>query len=250
MTLIEHLTELRNRLIKSLLAVAAGAVIGFVAYDWIFDILIHPYQQLCEQNIGQTLDDNCRLLVTNPLEGFSVRIKVSTYAGIALAMPVILWQVWRFVTPGLYPHEKRYAVPFVASAMVLFTLGAAIAYWTMPKALAFLTEIGGDNLVSAYSPSSYFHLIVYMMLAFGVGFEFPIVLVFLQMAGILTTATLRRFRRYAIVLIAVVVAVATPSGDPISMLALTIPMVLFYEVAIVVGRVLERRRAAAVAAPA
>jgi sec-independent protein translocase protein TatC len=250
MTLIEHLTELRNRLIKSLLAVAAGAVIGFVAYDWIFDILIQPYQQLCEQNVGQTLDDNCRLLVTNPLEGFSVRIKVSTYAGIALAMPVILWQVWRFVTPGLYPHEKRYAVPFVASAMALFTLGAAIAYWTMPKALTFLSEIGGDNLVSAYSPGSYFHLIVYMMLAFGIGFEFPIVLVFLQMAGILTTATLRRFRRYAIVLIAVVVAVATPSGDPISMLALTIPMVFFYELAIVIGRVLERRRAAAVAAPA
>ena len=120
----------------------------------------------------------------------------------------------------------------------------------MPKALVFLTEIGGENLVNAFSPASYFHLIVYMMLAFGVGFEFPIVLVFLQMAGILTTATLRHFRRYAIVGIAVIVAVATPSGDPISMLALTIPMVLFYEAAIVIGRVLERRRATAVPAAA
>ena len=99
---------------------AVGAIIGFVAYEWIFDILIEPYQQLCDNNIGQTLDDNCRLLVTNPLEGFSVRLKVSTYAGIALAMPVILWQLWRFVTPGLYPHEKRFAMPFVASATVLF----------------------------------------------------------------------------------------------------------------------------------
>jgi sec-independent protein translocase protein TatC len=248
MTLVEHLTELRSRLIKSILAVAIGAVVGFFAYEWIFDILIDPYQQLCQAGISQSLDDNCRLLVTNPLEGFSVRLKVSTYAGISLAMPLILWQIWRFVTPGLYAHEKRYALPFVLSAMALFILGGAIAYWTMPKALQFLTQIGGDNLVNAFSPSSYFHLIVYMMLAFGIGFEFPIVLIFLQMAGILTTATLRRFRRYAIVLIAVVVAVATPSGDPISMLALTIPMVLFYEAAIIIGRVMERRRATTVVA--
>jgi sec-independent protein translocase protein TatC len=247
MTLIEHLRELRNRLIKAILAVAIGAVIGFVAYEWIFDILIAPYQQLCDQGIGQTLDDNCRLLVTNPLEGFSVRLKVSTYSGIGLAMPVILWQIWRFVTPGLYAHEKRLALPFVTTAMALFVAGAAIAYWTMPKALAFLTEIGGEDLVNAFSPASYFHLIVYMMLAFGIGFEFPIILIFLQLAGILTTATLRRFRRYAIVGIAVIVAVATPSGDPISMLALTIPMVLFYEAAIIAGRLMERRRAATIA---
>lgn len=246
MTLFEHLAELRNRLIKAALAVAVGGVVAFVAYEWIFDILIAPYEDLCASGVGQTLDPNCRLLVTDPLEGFSVRLKVSTYGGIGLAMPVLLWQLWRFVTPGLYPHEKRYAIPFVASALVLFAMGAGIAYWTLPKALTFLTEIGGENLATAYSPASYFHLIVYMMLAFGVGFEFPILLIFLQMAGILTTATLRRYRRYAIVIVAVVVAVATPSGDPISMLALTIPMYLFYEAAIVVGRIMERRRAAAV----
>jgi sec-independent protein translocase protein TatC len=246
MTLFEHLTELRNRLIKAVIAVALGAVVGFVAYEWIFDLLIAPYESLCERGVGQPLDENCRLLVTDPLQGFSVRIKVSTYAGIALAMPILLWQVWRFVTPGLYPHERRYAVPFVASALVLFTMGAGIAYWTLPKALEFLSDIGGENLVSAYSPSSYFHLIVYMMLAFGIGFEFPILLIFLQMAGLITPATLRRYRRYAIVIIAIVVAVATPSGDPISMLALTIPMYLFYEAAIVIGRIMERRRAAAI----
>jgi sec-independent protein translocase protein TatC len=246
MTLFEHLAELRNRLIKAVLAVAVGAIIGFVAYEAIFDVLIAPYEVLCEEGVGQPLDENCRLLVTDPLQGFSVRLKVSTYAGIALAMPILLWQVWRFVTPGLYPHERRYAVPFVVSALILFTLGAGIAYWTLPKALEFLADIGGENLASAYSPSSYFHLIVYMMLAFGIGFEFPILLIFLQMAGLLTPATLRRYRRYAIVIIAIVVAIATPSGDPISMMALTIPMYLFYEVAIVVGRIMERRRASAI----
>jgi sec-independent protein translocase protein TatC len=247
MTLFEHLAELRNRLIKAVLAVAVGGVIGFIAYDWIFDLLIDPYRAICENPDNQLLA-GCDLLVTDPLEGFSIRLKISGYTGLALAMPIVLWQVWRFVTPGLYPNEKRYAVPFVASALVLFLSGAGIAFWTMPKALQFLTEIGGDNLVAAFSPSSYFQLIVYMMLAFGIGFEFPILLVFLELAGIVTPTILRRWRRYAIVIIAAVVAVATPSGDPISMLALTIPMVLFYEAAIIFGRVLERRKATAAAA--
>jgi sec-independent protein translocase protein TatC len=245
MTLVEHLTELRNRLIKTVIAVVLGMIIGFFAYDWTFDILIKPYQQLCEGQDQDAAVAGCRLLVTDPLEEFSVRLKISAYTGIALAMPVILWQLWRFITPGLYPHEKRYAVPFVASALALFALGAGIAYWTLPKALDFLTSIGGDDLVTAFSPARYFQLIVYMMLAFGLGFEFPILLIFLLMAGILETRQLRQFRRYAIVGIAVLVAVATPSGDPISMLALTIPMCLFYEMAIIIGRIRERRLRAA-----
>lgn len=228
MTLIEHLTELRNRLIKSLAAVALGAVLAWILYPQIIDFLVKPLEVE-------------RLLQTDPLEGFSVRIRIATYGGIGFAMPVLLWQLWRFISPGLYSHEKRYAVPFVASALALFFLGAAIAFWTLPKALNFLASIGGENFEQFYSPSKYFTLIVYMMLAFGVGFEFPIVLIFLQMAGIVTTASLRSFRRYAIVGIAVLVAVATPSGDPISMLALTIPMVAFYEAAIVYGRIRERR---------
>jgi sec-independent protein translocase protein TatC len=175
-------------------------------------------------------------------------LKIATYGGIALAMPVLLWQIWRFITPGLYRHERRYAVPFILSALALFVMGAGIAYWTMPKALSWLTSIGGNNLVAAYTPSKYFTLIIYMMLAFGAGFEFPILLIFMQFAGIVTTDQLRQFRRYAIVGIAVIVAVITPSGDPISMLALCIPMWIFYEGAIVVGRVRNRRRARATAA--
>lgn len=247
MSLMEHLTELRNRLIKSVLAVAIGALVGFVLYSHIFDFLIDPYQQLCEGGDSQSVS-GCRLLATDPLEGFSVRIKVSTYGGIALAMPVLLWQLWRFISPGLYEKERRYAIPFIGSALALFLAGAGIAYWTLPKALQFLADIGGDDLATAYSPSKYFQLIVYMMLAFGIGFEFPIVLVFLQLIGLVDPATLARYRRFAIVGIAVIVAVATPSADPISMLALTIPMVVFYEVSIIIGRILVRRRAAADAA--
>jgi sec-independent protein translocase protein TatC len=157
-------------------------------------------------------------------------------------MPVVLWQVWRFVSPGLYENEKRYAVPFMVSGLLLFLLGASLAYWTLPRALEFLNDIGGSEIETNYRPGSYIQLVTYMMLAFGVGFEFPILLVFLQLAGILEPATLRRFRRYAIVLITVLVAVITPSGDPFSMLALSVPMVLFYEASILIGRLITRRR--------
>ncbi len=236
MTLMEHLTELRKRLIISVLAIAVGMLIITIFYNQLFDWLLEPYRH-------SQGDNNAQLLQTDPLEGFGVRLKVTGYAGIALAMPVLLWQVWRFISPGLYENEKRYAIPFVTSALLLFISGAGIAYWTMPKALSFLGSIGGNDLQQFYSPSKYFQLIVYMMLAFGAGFEFPILLVFLQLAGIVQTSQLRQFRRYAIVLITVVVAVLTPSGDPYSMLALSVPMVIFYEVAIVIGRWHARRAA-------
>ncbi|HEX4867613.1 MAG TPA: twin-arginine translocase subunit TatC [Acidimicrobiales bacterium] len=240
MSLVEHLTELRDRLIKIAIAVVLGMVIAFVLYPQIFDFLLAPYKEIARE--GNTLGDG-KLLILDPLEGFGVRMRLAAYGGIALAMPVILWQIWQFVTPGLYPHERRYAVPFVVSALVLFLLGAGLAYYTLPRALQFLVSIGGDELVTAFAPGKYFTLITYMMLAFGIGFEFPILLIFLQMAGILSVGNLRQARRYAIVGICVLVAVITPSGDPISMLMLSVPMVLFYEASIIVGRILERRRA-------
>jgi sec-independent protein translocase protein TatC len=241
MTLIEHLAELRTRLIICVVAVAIGVLIGFVAYDWIFDILLAPYRDLARESRSITGEN---LLQTEPLEGFGVRMRTSTYVGIGLAMPVILWQLWRFVSPGLYSNEKKYVLPFVASATILFVSGATLAYLTLPRALEFLIDIGGDDFVTAFRPGPYFQLITYMMLAFGIGFEFPILLVFLQLAGIVDVAMLKRFRRYAWVGITVLVAVITPSGDPISMLMLSVPMVVFYELSILIGRLIERRRAA------
>lgn len=242
MTLMEHLSELRNRLVISVIAVAIGmAIIGGPFYQDVQDFLTEPYKDLCEDE-SSTANQECTLLQTDPVEGLSVRFKVAAYGGIALAMPVLLWQVWRFVSPGLYSREKRYAIPFVAAAMFLFVLGASLAYWTLPRALDFLGSIGGDDLTQFYSPGKYFQLVSYMMLAFGAGFEFPILLIFLQLAGILSPDTLRKGRRYAYVLITVLVAVVTPSGDPFSMLALSLPMIVFYEIAIVIGRILARRR--------
>jgi sec-independent protein translocase protein TatC len=245
MSLMEHLTELRDRLIKIVVALVVGMIVAFAFYDPIFEILIDPYVKECRSSRSLA---ECNLVATDPLEGFGVRMKLALYGGIFLSMPVILWQLWRFITPGLYAHEKRYAIPFMVSALTLFLLGAGIAYYTLPQAISFLQDIGGDNIVTAYSPGKYFGLITYMMLAFGVGFEFPIVLVFAQMLGVLTPDALRKARRYAVVGIVVLVAVITPSGDPISMLALSGPMVLFYELSIVIGRLLERRKRATVSA--
>jgi sec-independent protein translocase protein TatC len=244
MSLIEHLTELRDRVIKVVIALVIGMLIAFLLYDQIFSILIAPYEDIANNDASSITDG--RLLQVDPLEGFGVRMKLALYGGIAIAMPVILWQLWRFVTPGLYPHEKRYAVPFLVSALVLFVMGAGLAYYTLPRALEFLIDIGGtDNFATAFAPGKYFTLITYMMLAFGIGFEFPILLIFLQMAEIITPQQLSGARRYAIVGICVLVAVITPSGDPISMLMLSVPMIVFYEVSILIGRILQRRRSAA-----
>lgn len=244
MSLMEHLIELRSRIIKSAIAIAIGAVVGWIAYPWVFDILIEPLERLSDDpNVSD------KLISLDPTEVFMLRVKMSTWMGVVLAMPFLLWQLWRFVAPGLYQNERRYAAAFVVSATVLFLLGAGIAFYTLPEALKFLQSLGGDDILYQYSPQKYLTLIIYMMLAFGIGFEFPIVMVFLQLVGIVTPAQLSGFRRFAIVIIFVLGAVITPSADPISLLALCIPMCIFYEISILIGRVVTRRRARAEAAP-
>jgi sec-independent protein translocase protein TatC len=246
MTLVEHLAELRARLIKCILAISAGAVVCWILYPQIFRALIDPYcDSLTTETrtaTGDLLGDDCRLLQTDPLEGFSIRLMIASYGGIVLAMPVLLFQLWRFVAPGLYKHERRYALPFVVAGAVLFLLGGGLAYWSVPRALSFLNHVGGANLVQIFSPKPYLSFITKMIVAVGIGFEFPILLCFLQMVGVVTPQQLRRFWRYAAVGIVILVAVITPSGDPITLCVLAVPMYLFYELSILYGRLWQRRR--------
>ncbi|MCU1453500.1 MAG: Sec-independent protein translocase TatC [Acidimicrobiales bacterium] len=244
MSLMDHLVELRGRIIKCVIAVAIGATLGWFAYPWVLHILIHPLEQISK---AHSLT-NGKLILTDPLEGFFLRVKISAYLGIGMAMPVVLYQLWSFVAPGLYANERKYALSFVATATVLFLSGAYIAYWTLPKALEFLQSVSGNSFVSAYTGGKYLTLIVYMMLAFGGGFEFPIVLIFLQLVGVVDSRKLRDVRRFAIVIIFVVAAVITPSADPFSLFALAIPMCIFYELSILFGRFRERRARKAAAA--
>ncbi len=246
MTLAEHLAELRRRLVICLVAVAVGGAIAFIFYPQILNFLTGPYRDVCE---AKNLTCPGKLVITDPLEGFAVRMKVTGYGGVVLALPVILWQVWRFVTPGLYDNEKRYALPFVAASVVLFITGALIALWTFPKALQFLISFSGD-VQPLFAPGAYLSLIMLLMLAFGVAFLFPVFLVALELVGVLSPAQLSGARRFAIVGIVVAVAIATPSGDPYSLLALSIPMIIFYEISIVIGKIALRRRTRSAPAPA
>ncbi len=228
MTIWEHLAELRARLIKVIIAVGVGALAGWFLFPYVLDVLKHPFNEI---------QPGTPLIATEPLQTFGLRLKMSGYLGIAFAMPVILWQLWRFITPALYPHEKKYAVPFTASALVLFAMGAAVAYYVLNPTLEFLVHIGGPDIQPYYTASSYITLIVWMMLAFGVGFEFPVVIVALQLIGVVTPRRLLGWWRIGLVVIAVIAAVITPSGDPISMIALAVPMVILYFLSIAVGAV-------------
>ncbi len=185
MTFTEHLAELRGRIIKSMLAIVAGATIVFLAYNPILHFLQGPYNDWCASHAGKCASGG-NFVITGPLDGFAIRIKVSGWGGLVVALPVVLWQLWRFVTPGLHPREKRYAVPFVLSALALFAFGAFIAYWTLPLALDFLISFSGSSVAPLFTPNSYISLVVLMMVAFGAGFLFPVVLVFLELVGVLT----------------------------------------------------------------
>ncbi|MGY9074765.1 MAG: twin-arginine translocase subunit TatC [Acidimicrobiales bacterium] len=240
MSFWDHVGELRTRLIRSIIAIAVGAVIGVVIYNWLVaEVFLPPY---CRVRDTLELTGNCDLKITDPLDGFKTRLRVGTYVGVVLAMPVLLYQLWQFITPALHRREKKWAIPFVVSAVLLFALGAGLAYYTFERALEFLLEFGGDVIDPLFSPSSYLGLITFMMIAFGVGFEFPILLLFLQLAGVVEPKDLGRVRRYAIVGIVTLAAIITPSGDPISLAALSVPMYIFYELSIVIGHLLTRRR--------
>jgi sec-independent protein translocase protein TatC len=235
MTLGEHLAELRNRLIISVSAFTIAAIVVFIIYSHVLRLLQSPYCKVAPK--GQ-----CQLYVTSPLDGLTLRVHLATYGGLALASPVILWQFWRFITPGLKRNEKRYVIPFIVASIVLFCGGALLAYFTFPHALRFLNAIGGPTLKEIYNPNSYLGLIVALMFVFGVTFEFPVVLVSLELVGVLSPDRLASWRRWAIILITIVAAVITPSGDPFSMLALAVPLYFFYEISIVIGRLLRRGR--------
>jgi sec-independent protein translocase protein TatC len=233
MTVVEHLAELRQRLIISLIAVALGGVICFVFAPQIINFLIQFYKD-------STADTPNKLIFTGPLDAFATRLKIATYGGIVLAMPVWLWELWRFITPGLNPTEKRYAIPFIFASIFLFACGAAVAFLTLQPALNFLLKIGGSDLQPLLTADKYISLVALMVVAFGISFEFPVVLVFLLIARVITPAQLSHWRRWAIVLIVTFAAVITPSQDPYSLFAMAIPMYLFYEASILIGKLLKR----------
>lgn len=230
MPVTEHLAELRRRLIVALLAIAIGAVVVYIFFGDLLAFISRPYKQLSD----------VKLIATGVADQFLLRLTVSTYGGIVLAMPVLLWELWRFITPGLQPKEKRYAVPFLVSSILLFLAGAVVGWFTLEPALSFLYGAGGGEIQQLNTAKNYVNFVVLIILAFGISFEFPVILVFLLIARVITTDQLRKSRRLVIVLLTVFAAVITPSQDPYSMLFMLVPMYLFFEAAILTGRMLKR----------
>jgi sec-independent protein translocase protein TatC len=238
MTLLEHLAELRRRLIISALAFVGGAIICYLFYNQLLGFLEQPYFKA--ENCHPSLTRTCGLVVLAPLQGFTTRLNVCAYGGLIIGLPIILWQLWKFVTPGLKANERRYGLPFVVSCVVLFALGGATAYFIYPKGLNWLLKQGGPGIHPEVSIQSYIDLICLLIAIFGIAFEFPAVLVGLELAGVLKSATLRRVRRFAFLGIVIFSAVATPSSDPFSMMALVVPLTIFYEGSILIGKSLGK----------
>ena len=233
MTVIEHLSELRRRIIISMIGFMFAAALAYWFAPDIIRFFLHYYKDV-------THGKQNHFIFTGPIDGFVTRLKVATYAGFIGSAPIWLWELWRFITPGLNSREKRYAIPFIISSLLLFVGGGTLAMVILPKALSWLLHAGGSELQPLLTADKYLTLVALMIVAFGLAFEFPVVIMFLLLAHVITTKGLRRRRRWAIVGIFAFAAIITPSQDPYSLFFMAIPMCLFYEGCIILGRILKR----------
>ncbi len=243
MTVVEHLTELRKRLVLSVGAVLLGMIGGWFLYGSVFNLALRPFCDFMRGHpqLARNPKDPCNVVFLSITEPFLTKIKVVAFLGLVLALPIVLYQLWRFITPGLTDRERRFAVPFVVTSMLLFAMGGFFAFLTLPKGLAFLLGFAGTNHIElVLSTGKYLGFVMLLILAFGAAFEFPLILVSLTFVGVVSSRQLRDWRRYALVVIAVVAAVITPSQDWFTMTALMLPLIIFYELSIIVARLLKK----------
>jgi sec-independent protein translocase protein TatC len=244
MSLVAHLTELRNRVGKALLALLVATAVAFWWYQHGLGGFIRaPYCDLPAHLRYGGGKEGCGLLVTDVFGGVFIRLKVAFLAGAVLSAPIWLYQLWAFITPGLRRHERRYAVGFVATSTALFAGGAVLAYVFLGAGLRVLLGLAGSGVVVALTAQDYIGFVLSMLVAFGVIFELPLILVALNLVGVLSHRTLARGRRWIFFLTIVFAAVITPTQDPFTMLAMAIPMIVLFEVAIQIARVVDKRRA-------
>jgi len=243
MTLVAHLTELRNRIAKALLALALGTIVGFLWYDHgLLTFLTEPYCALPPGFRFQG-DESCRLVVLDVFGGVLLRLKVGLIAGAVLSAPFWLYQLWAFITPGLKRNERRYTVGFVAASTLLFAAGAFLAWFTLRRGLELLLSLAGSEVAFQLTAPDYLGFVISLLIAFGLSLELPLVAVALNLVGILSYAALSRSRRWIFFLTIVFAAFVTPTQDPFTMLAMAIPMILLFETAIQIARVVDKRRA-------
>ena len=243
--LLEHLVELRQRLVRSIIAIAIAFVVCFYFADDIFNLLIIPYERAAGE------EREIRLIFTAPQEYFFTQMKLALFGALFLAFPIIANQIYKFVAPGLYKHERHAFLPYLVATPILFAMGAALVYFiVMPLALGFFLSLeqgpGEGRAVIELLPkvNEYLGLIMTLLFAFGLVFQLPVVLTLLARAGIVDAEGLKKKRKYAVVMAFVASAVLTPP-DPISQLGLAVPTLLLYELSIQAVRLVEKRRAMA-----
>jgi sec-independent protein translocase protein TatC len=229
---MEHLEELRNRIVKSLIAVGIGTLVSFFLSDWILDVLTRPYQIALP---------GASLAFFRPTEAFSLVMRISLFGGFIMASPVVLYQTWRFVAPALTRKEKRWAIPFTSVFAVLFFVGVGVGYWALSRGLGFLLDFGGDALVPVIGADFYLKFAMRFILAFGISFEFPVFIFAAAAVGAVSSKQLRQGRRWAVLVIVVFAAIITPTGDPLTLSLLAVPMYLLFEASILAVRWVLRK---------
>ncbi|MFN3787792.1 MAG: twin-arginine translocase subunit TatC [Sulfurihydrogenibium azorense] len=228
----EHLAELRTRLIRIVLALIIGTVIAFTKANYIFELLKQPLLKV---------NPNLKLYFLSPTEPFFTAFKISFLAGFILVSPFVFYQIWKFIEPALYEHEKKLAVPFVFFTTLFFAIGCLFSFYlVLPIAIEFFINFGNIQLgaEAIFSVKEYISFVLRMILAFGLTFELPVVLSLLARLGLVTPEFLQKIRPYFIVIAFIVAAVLTPTPDVFSQLMLAIPLILFYEISIIMAKIL------------
>jgi sec-independent protein translocase protein TatC len=244
MPLMDHIRELRNRVVKMALALAAGMVAGFIFFNPVWKVIERP---LCQATVrGQT---GCRTLGVNmpaldgPLDPFYLRIKVALIVAVILSSPVWLYQIWAFIAPGLYAREKRFGYVFLGTAVPLFLAGVTLAYWSLGRSMHYLLGLTPNGVANILQVDQYMSFVMAMVLAFGIAFELPLLIIMLNLAGILTHARFRKWRRVMIFGVFLIAGMANPSPDPTTMLILGGGCAALVEVAELIVWSHDRRKA-------
>lgn len=228
--MLEHLEELRVRLFKASLALVGGAVVAYVFRDWLFGLLTEPFNQAFP---------GVELVTLKPTEAFSASMRIALFGGFILASLPITWQAWRFIAPGLTEKERAWAVPIVIALVVLFLLGVGFAYLILPRGLGFLQ--GMLDVAVGTTVNEYLSFVLRFLLVFGLSFEFPVFLFAAAAMGVVSSKQLGEWRRWAVLAITVLAAMATPTGDAFTMFFLAVPLYLMYEIDILLIKTVLRK---------
>ncbi len=244
MPLMDHIRELRNRVVKIALALGAGMIVGFIFFTPVWKVIDRP---LCAAVIRghtgcNTLGVN-QLALDGPLDPFYLHVKVALVVGVILSSPFWLYQLWAFVAPGLYSREKRWSYIFLGSAVPLFLIGVTLAYWSLGRSMHYLLGLTPHGVANLIQVDQYMSFVMAMLLAFGLAFELPLLIVMLNLAGILTHERFRKWRRVMIFGVFLIAGMANPSPDPITMLILGGGCAVLVEVAEFIVWSNDRRRA-------